>query len=175
MRNSGASDFYCVRAWLIRVSIAIVMSCLLFALMSLPIFAHTQNKQDVRSQTIASVQKAPPGKADLKWDARKQELTVMLDVNGLQPGSDHTSHIHAGTCSSMGKILYPLRDIVANKDGHGVATTVIKGVKGGIAATGWSIAVHKGAVTTSAILCGNGANPKKATSVTVPLSAPPMK
>src|SRR5690242_17937977 len=130
MRNRVAIDFYCVRAWLVQVGIAIAMSCLLFTLMSLPIFAHTQNKQDTRSQTIALVPNAPSGNADLTWDSRKQELTAVLNVNGLPPNSNHAAHIHAGTCSSMGKVIYTLHNVVTNKDGHAVVTTTIKGVKG---------------------------------------------
>jgi hypothetical protein len=176
MRNREVSDFCGVRAWLVRVSIAIVMSCLLFTLMSLPIFAHTQNKQDTRSQTIALAPHAPSGNADLRWDAHKQELTVVLNVNGLPPNSNHAAHIHAGNCSSMGRIIYSLHNVVTNKDGHAVVTTMIKGVKGGIPEKGWLIGIHKGSTaSTPTILCGNVANPHKAMSVKVPLTVPPVK
>jgi len=176
MRNSGVSNFYCVRAWLIRVSIAIVMSCLLFAWMSLPIFAHTQIKQDTRSQTMALVPNAPSGNADLMWNAGNQELTVVLNVNGLPPNSNHAAHIHAGTCSSMGKIIYSLQNVVTNKDGHAMVTTTIKGVKGGIPEKGWLVGIHQGSTaSTPTILCGDVANPHKAMSVKVPLTAPSMK
>jgi hypothetical protein len=143
--------------------------------MSLPIFAHGQNKQITRSQTVAMVQKVPSGKADVRWDSRRQEFTITLNVNGLSPNSTHASHIHAGTCSSIGRIIFSLHNIVTNKDGHAIVTTTIKG-KGGIAERGWLVAVHQGpSVNTPTILCGNGSNPHKATSVTVPLSVPPMK
>jgi hypothetical protein len=149
---------------------------LLFALMSLPIFAHTQNKQDIRSQTTVLVSHTPSGNADLRWDARKQELTVILYVNGLPPNSSHAAHIHAGSCSSMGRIIYVLHNVVTNKDGHAVATTTIKGVKGGIPERGWLIGIHKGpTASTPTILCGDVANPHKAMSVKVRLTVSHMK
>jgi hypothetical protein len=144
--------------------------------MSLPIFAHTQNKQDTRSLTTALVPHTPAGNADLRWDARKQELTVVLHVNGLPPNSNHAAHIHAGNCSSMGRIIYGLHNLVTNKDGHAVVTTTIRGVKGGIPERGWLIGIHKGpTASTPTILCGNVANPHKAMSVKVPLTVPHMK
>lgn len=70
-------------------------------------------------------------------------LTVVVSIQGLMPGSRHPEHIHAGSCQKQapGKIVYMLKDIVADKDGDATVTTVIQNVKD-IPDTGWYINVH---------------------------------
>jgi len=118
-------------------------------------------------------QHEPSGNAKLRWNPRSQELTVTLQVSGLQPGSSHAAHIHAGACSAVGKILHPFQDIVADKAGNATLTTTIYKQVGGIPPTGWNITVHKGATTeTGTLLCGDVVNPHRLLTASVPLQPP---
>ena len=67
------------------------------------------------------------GTATVSYNAATKMTTVKVTVKGLEPGSSHPEHIHAGTCSSNGPVLWPLTTIKANAVGTGVATTTIKG------------------------------------------------
>lgn len=118
-------------------------------------------------------QHGPSGNAKLKWNPRSQELTVTLQVSGLQPGSSHAAHIHAGACSAVGKILHPFQDIVADKAGNATLTTTIYKQAGGIPPTGWNITLHKGATAeTGTLLCGDVVNPHRLLTASVPLQPP---
>ncbi len=74
-------------------------------------------------------------------------LTVKVVVRGLVPGSVHMEHIHAGSCTNQGKVLYMLKNLVADGDGTATATTIIKNVTQ-IPAQGWYLNVHRSAVLT---------------------------
>jgi hypothetical protein len=50
------------------------------------------------------------------------QLIVTLTVSGLAPNSTHIAHIHQGSCKNQGAVLYPLKNLVADK--NGVATSV---------------------------------------------------
>jgi Cu/Zn superoxide dismutase len=69
------------------------------------------------------------------------QLTVVLAMKGLVPESTHAAHIHAGSCASQGKIVYPLKPITADNMGAGSSTTVISDVAS-IPASGWYVNVH---------------------------------
>jgi CHRD domain len=99
-----------------------------------------------RSSTTASatLKHVPTGTADLRWNPSTDTLTVKLSLTGLAPNSTHPSHIHAGSCNAEGKIVYPLRNVVADVYGNGTATSTVPHVTTGIPAKGWSIEVHNG-------------------------------
>ncbi|HET9999517.1 MAG TPA: hypothetical protein VFQ36_01405 [Ktedonobacteraceae bacterium] len=110
----------------------------------------------------------PYGYAFLVWNPRTQNLVVTLNLTGLLPNSVHPSHIHQDSCASMGPIVYPLNDVMADGHGNAFTTTVIPDVAG-IVASGWCINVHHGpGLTTPArmasIYCGNIANTSPTTS-----------
>lgn len=128
----------------------------------------------------------PSGTADLSWDPSSKMLTVKLSLLGLAPSSIHPAHIHVGSCENQGKVLYPLKAIVADAHGVAMATTMIPNVATGIPATGWYVNVHNGpGVGTGAptdpqflpIVCGNVANASTSTtaaqSVNVAMIAAP--
>jgi hypothetical protein len=94
-------------------------------MMSFTALAHDQKRQGSRSSTVTSLQNAPSGTADLRWNPQGKALTATLHLSGLQPGSNHAAHIHAGACSSRGKILYPFNNVVADAAGNGIAVTTI--------------------------------------------------
>jgi hypothetical protein len=119
-------------------------------------------------------QHKPAGNAELSWNSQSHVLAVTLHASGLQPGSSYAAHIHTGTCSAKGKILYPFKDITADKAGNATLTTTIDNVTGGIPATDWNVTIHRGATAeTGTLLCGDVANPRKASSVSVPLHPTP--
>jgi Cu/Zn superoxide dismutase len=68
-------------------------------------------------------------------------LTVKLDITGLAPRSDHMVHIHAGSCSSQGPVIYPLQTLKADASGKATTTTTIQNVMT-IPANGWFVNVH---------------------------------
>ncbi len=119
-------------------------------------------------------QHKPAGNAELSWNSQSHVLAVTLHASGLQPGSSYAAHIHTGTCSAKGKILYPFKDITADKAGNATLTATIDNVTGGIPATDWNVTIHRGATAeTGTLLCGDVANPRKASSVSVPLHPTP--
>jgi hypothetical protein len=129
----------------------------------------------------AMLKHVPIGTANLSWDPSSHILTVKISLVGLAPSSTHPSHIHTGSCSNQGNIIYPLQNIVA--DAHGVATaTTMVSVPKGIAASGWYINVHNGPGLSPndqflPIVCGDISNSNTSTtaaqSVHVALTAAP--
>lgn len=71
-------------------------------------------------------------------------FTVTLKLKGMQPGSIHVSHVHAGQCSAQGGIAYALQSVVA--DSTGTATTV------SIVPAGWAIPPPAGTSTSTTAL-----------------------
>jgi CHRD domain len=67
------------------------------------------------------------GSATVTYNAATNMTTVKVTVKGLEPGSLHPEHIHAGNCSSNGAVLWPLNTIKANAMNTGTATTTFKG------------------------------------------------
>jgi len=177
---------------IVQKKILVVLLLALFTMMSSSTvaYAQQQQQQDVRLPMAVHLQQTPPpaasptpsenpgqhgpsGNAKLKWNPRSQELTVTLQVSGLQPGSSHAAHIHAGACSAVGKILHPFQDIVADKAGNATLTTTIYKQAGGIPPTGWNITLHKGATAeTGTLLCGDVVNPHRLLTASVPLQPP---
>ena len=87
-------------------------------------------------------------------------LVVHLHISGLTPGSRHSAHIHSGSCTYQGDVLYPLTTLVADNHGYAAAMTTIQGVSS--IGWGWYINVHYGDLSTShtmaahaPIVCGD--------------------
>ncbi len=108
----------------------------------------------------------PQSQAILNYDPAAKTLTVSTRATGLVAGSTHAAHIHAGSCDSQGKVVYPLNDLVAKSDGVAETTTVIKDVSQAPPASGWYINIHLGehdqvekdgkpTLLFAPILCGN--------------------
>lgn len=68
-------------------------------------------------------------------------LTVKLTLTGLQPGTSHAAHIHAGSCESQGAVVHPLNSVVADSSGNYNGTTTIKNVSS-LPGSGWYVNVH---------------------------------
>jgi CHRD domain len=103
---------------------------------------------------------SPAGTADLLWSSTHHTLMVTIAVTGLAPGSTHMVHIHAGTCSTMGQIVYDLLPLIADAHGVGLSTTSIAGVMSGIPARRWAVNIHNGptfatGLAARPIACGN--------------------
>lgn len=93
-----------------------------------------------------------------------ETLTVIVTVSGLVPGSVHPAHIHPGSCQSQlpGTIVYPLTNLVADKNGDVTSTTVTKDVET-IPQNAWYVNVHRSTNLTTQtgfdpIACGNVKN-----------------
>lgn len=90
------------------------------------------------------------------------KLTVKLTLSGLVPNSTHVAHIHKGSCSAQGAVLYPLNAVVADANGKGTSTTVISNVSS-LPTSGWYVNVHQAATKNDLstqtgfdpIACGN--------------------
>lgn len=157
---------------LVRGSLIVILLLALFSIMSLTTSAHSQNRQIRQSDATTLGGNAPSGMADMHWDPQAKTLTATLHVSGLSPKSNHAAHVHTGSCSKEGHILYPFKNVVVDASGSGTTTTTINNVTGGIPASGWDVTVHRGATAgTGALLCGDIANPQQAASVSVPLHA----
>ena len=105
----------------------------------------------------ASTGQAAMGTAALSLSG--STLTVKLTLSGLVPNSTHAAHIHAGSCMSQGKVIYPLTTLTADASGNATSTTTINNVTS-IPTSGWYVNVHRTtALTTQTgfdpIACGN--------------------
>ncbi|GAC1654947.1 MAG: hypothetical protein NVS4B12_27180 [Ktedonobacteraceae bacterium] len=108
----------------------------------------------------ASAGQAAMGTAQLTLNG--STLTVKVTVSGLAPNSEHANHIHLGSCTMQGKVLYPLMKLVADATGNATATTTINGVSS-IPSSGWYVNVHN----STALTTQTGFDPIACGSVTV--------
>lgn len=81
-----------------------------------------------------------------------------LQITGLQAGSSHVSHVHAGSCKAPGAIRFALNQVVA--DGTGAADTRSEVPASFPPATGhYYVVVHQGpdmqGSNAAYMLCGN--------------------
>ena len=90
------------------------------------------------------------GHAELVADGRSSNSKVVVRLTGLQPGSAHIGHIHAGTCARLipGTILHNLAPVVADQNGSGVSRTEIPEGIQGLVDCEWWVAFHEGAENT---------------------------
>ncbi len=157
----------------VHTTIVLVFCILLLAACganSTPAATTQQVAKNVTLSAGAVLQHSPAGSVQLAWNPTSHVLTVNITLLGLAPNSKHPAHIHSGSCTKEGGVVYSLHDIVANEEGAGTSTSMINAVTEGIPATGWYLNVHNGPGMTSdqqsmSISCGNIANPnQKATS-----------
>ena len=84
--------------------------------------------------------------------------TIEVVVSGLNPDSSHVSHIHSGTCSRQGGILFALNQVVADGTGAADTRTTIQ-TKFPPASGTWYVVVHAGpdmqGANATYLLCGN--------------------
>lgn len=130
----------------------------------------TPSSSPTTSATTASatLKHLPNGTTDLSWDPGSHMLTVKIALVGLAPSSTHPSHIHTGSCSNQGNVIYPLQNIVADAHGVAAATSMVS-VPKGIPASGWYVNVHNGPGLSPSdqflpIVCGDVANSNTSTS-----------
>lgn len=85
-------------------------------------------------------------------------LTIELKITGLQPDSLHVSHIHVGSCTARGAILYALNQVVADGQGDADIRTTVKASYPPASGT-WYVVVHAGpdmqGSNSRYLLCGN--------------------
>ncbi len=86
-------------------------------------------------------------------------LTVTIQISGLEPNTTHPAHIHTGTCTKQGVVLYPLKTIATDAQGNATVVTTIDNVTS-IPSSGWYVNIHHSMnLTTSTgfdpIACGN--------------------
>ncbi len=101
----------------------------------------TKNSQAVQAtlNDTPSPNQAVNGTAQLS--VNNNQLTVNLSLKGLTPSSKHEARIYSGSCASQGKMVYPLKPIVANGSGDGFSTTVIPNVSS-LPESGWYVNIH---------------------------------
>lgn len=121
-------------------------------------------KEHVVLQATTAPNESAHGTAVLSLDA-KGTLHATVKIHGLQPGSRHAVHIHAGSCQAQGKMLYPLPTLVADKNGNATSTATFPNVMA-TPTTGVYINVHFAEIITdqqmhiipqafNPIACGN--------------------
>ncbi len=118
------------------------------------------------TQTVsANFTSAPPASTGQNASGTTQlslsgtTLTVTTTLSGLAPNSSHDAHIHSGSCTMQGYVVYPLNPIKADGKGNATTTTTIKNVTS-IPASGWYINIHNGTTMSNQtsfdpIACGN--------------------
>ncbi|GHP00907.1 hypothetical protein KSF_109540 [Reticulibacter mediterranei] len=121
-------------------------------------------KAHVILQGTTAANESASGTAQVAWDVTTGILSAAVKVHGLQLGSRHAVHIHAGRCEQQGKMLYPLPVLVADK--HGDASSSATFHVTSLPAEHVYLNVHYGEQITDAqgkiiipafnpILCGN--------------------
>jgi hypothetical protein len=85
-------------------------------------------------------------------------LTVRLVITGLAAASSHVSHIHAGSCTANGGVVFALNQVVADGQGNADVTTRLDATYPPASGT-YYIVVHVGpdlqGPNASYLLCGN--------------------
>ena len=127
----------------------------------------------------ATLKHAPRGTTAISWTPANQNLTVKISLVDLAPSSTHPAHVHSGSCTKQGAVVYTLNNVLADARGVGSSTTVIKNVKT-VPASGWNISVRNGPGLAPAdqdlpIVCSDltftHLSPTSPLSVQVPLDA----
>ncbi len=67
------------------------------------------------------------------------QLTVTIAMSGLAPSSKHLAHIHSGSCRDQGAPVYPLSDVIADKNGNAISITKLNVAS---IPKGWYVNVH---------------------------------
>lgn len=128
---------------------------------SAPSSSSSSSKSSVTTATV-TLKHVPNGTADLTWNPSDHMLTVKVSLVGLAPTSMHPEHIHTGSCSNQGNVIYPLKTIMADAHGVGTETSMVS-VPDGIPTSGWYVNVHNGPTLSPSdqflpITCGDVSN-----------------
>ncbi len=86
----------------------------------------------------------PSGTVAMTYDAAQHSLHVDLTAAGLPPNSAHAAHIHKGSCTAQGDVLYPLPDLKADASGKASLSTTVNNVQTAPPASGWYVNLHMG-------------------------------
>jgi hypothetical protein len=90
--------------------------------------------------------------------ARPNQMTVRLQITGVQTNSSHISHIHIGSCQQRGNIALALNQVVADAQGNVDVKTTVPATYPPANGT-WYVVVHSGpdmqGSSASYLLCGN--------------------
>src|SRR6202171_235227 len=90
--------------------------------------------------------------------AKPNQMSVRLQITGLQANSSHISHIHIGSCQQRGNIALALNQVVADAQGNVDVKTTVPATYPPANST-WYVVVHSGpdmqGSSASYLLCGN--------------------
>ena len=85
-------------------------------------------------------------------------MMIEVKITGLQGGSSHVSHVHAGSCNAPGGIIFALQQVTADGQGNADAMTTVQ-QSFPPAGTTWYVVVHQGAdmqgPNATYLMCGN--------------------
>ena len=86
-------------------------------------------------------------------------FTLTIKLTGMEAGSTHVSHVHAGRCAQPGGIVYNLQSVVASSSGTATTVTTLPHAYL-VPTSGWYVNVHFGPDFTEAeyapsISCGD--------------------
>jgi hypothetical protein len=98
-------------------------------------------KQQVELQGTTAPNEAVSGSANFSLTPAGK-ISVTVQAHGLQPGTHHAIHIHAGSCNAQGKMLYALPDLVADARGDATSQTTLTVTS--IPTASWYINIHYG-------------------------------
>ncbi len=141
----------------IRTLLSPLASALLATMLAVPALAAAGEARvgsaTLRSTPFANTNYGPgvvSGRATLATDAGRDTTSVMVHIEGLQPGTTHIGHIHFGDatnpCTRLqpGAIIEDLGPFTANAHGIAAARTVIETPTADVADCEWWVAVHEG-------------------------------
>lgn len=107
---------------------------------------NTSAKSDQSAQVPLVAPDGDKADNDVSGTARlsiaNKVLTVQMNLEDMAPKSEHTVHIHAGSCASQGAVVYDLPVIVADEAGKANVTATVSDVSS-IPSKGWYINVHR--------------------------------
>ena len=90
--------------------------------------------------------------------AKPNQMTVRLQITGLQANSSHISHVHIGSCQQRGNIALALNQVVADGQGGVDVKTTVPATYPPASGT-WYVVVHSGpdmqGSSASYLMCGN--------------------
>jgi hypothetical protein len=85
-------------------------------------------------------------------------MTLELHITGLAPNSSHVSHVHTGSCTKQGGIVFALNQVIADGTGAADTRTTLQ-AKYPPSGGHWYVVVHAGpdmqGTNATYLLCGN--------------------
>lgn len=87
--------------------------------------------------------------------AMGNQTQVTVEVSSLEANSEHVNHIHSGSCTAEGPIVYPLTNLKANQNGNAMAVTTIDKPIAEVANGQTYVNIHAGpSLPSPGITCG---------------------